>query len=394
MTTLRPPEQCVLVDEREASTIEEAIEMSGGFGPYQLQLLAILGGSLYCGTMWILLVTVFIEDKLLADTELGMDKEHIALSSSLFFFGWCVFTPFLTSLSDRVGRRVVLRWCTIGLAIGTMLQAGSSSIALFMLARVIIGCSVGSGCCLVFLVVTESSPSAWRATISTVLAAGCAVFIVIQSLMAYYMISLSWRLDTLVYGLLPTLAPVLLSRRILESPQYCVASAPIERAQQIIQTIAQVNGVPKPAGITLSPGLSTFVPTDKDGTRTHLTKTAPKTLSVGVGALCSSDRWVTTVVLCVCWFTVTLVYYGLSFIAGNLAGSVYTNSALLALAELPAYIVTYYLLDNKWWGRRRSMSLFLLLAGCTLVLVQITGDKLLSSHSCRRLLIIIRRDRY
>ena len=33
---------------------------------------------------------------------------------------------------------------------------------------------------------------------------------------------------------------------------------------------------------------------------------------------------------------------------GNLAGSVYQNSVLLALVEFPAYVVCYFLTDNPW----------------------------------------------
>ena len=39
--------------------------------------------------------------------------------------------------------------------------------------------------------------------------------------------------------------------------------------------------------------------------------------------------------MCFCWLTVTMVYYGLSLNATNLAGNPYTNFLLVALVEIP-----------------------------------------------------------
>ena len=39
--------------------------------------------------------------------------------------------------------------------------------------------------------------------------------------------------------------------------------------------------------------------------------------------------------MCFCWMTVTMVYYGLSLNATNLAGNPYTNFLLVSLVELP-----------------------------------------------------------
>ena len=41
---------------------------------------------------------------------------------------------------------------------------------------------------------------------------------------------------------------------------------------------------------------------------------------------------------CFCWMTVTMVYYGLSLNATNLAGSPYTNFVLVALVEIPGIL--------------------------------------------------------
>ena len=46
---------------------------------------------------------------------------------------------------------------------------------------------------------------------------------------------------------------------------------------------------------------------------------------------------------CFCWMTVTMVYYGLSLNATNLAGNPYTNFILVSLVEIPGkYLDTTY----------------------------------------------------
>jgi hypothetical protein len=42
-----------------------------------------------------------------------------------------------------------------------------------------------------------------------------------------------------------------------------------------------------------------------------------------------------TAALCLCWFTATLVYYGLAFSAGKLSGGLYVNNAALCAVDIP-----------------------------------------------------------
>lgn len=72
---------------------------------------------------------------------------------------------------------------------------------------------------------------------------------------------------------------------------------------------------------------------------------------------------------CFCWMTVTMVYYGLSLNATNLAGSPYTNFILVALVELPGYSLSYFTMERL--GRRKSTALSLLIGGGSCLLSSI-----------------------
>ncbi|XP_022095297.1 organic cation transporter protein-like [Acanthaster planci] len=70
-------------------------------------------------------------------------------------------------------------------------------------------------------------------------------------------------------------------------------------------------------------------------------------------------------IMCFSWFVNSMVYYGVSLYSSNLAGDKYFNFFLIALVEIPAYVLTSFTMI--WWGRRPSLLLFHLLAGIACV---------------------------
>ena len=57
-----------------------------------------------------------------------------------------------------------------------------------------------------------------------------------------------------------------------------------------------------------------------------------------------------TLIMFVNWIVVTLGYYGISMGAANLGGDVFVSNILLALIEVPSYIVCILIMD--YWGRK------------------------------------------
>lgn len=64
---------------------------------------------------------------------------------------------------------------------------------------------------------------------------------------------------------------------------------------------------------------------------------------------------------CFSWICCTFIYYGISMHSVSISGNLYLNYIIVALIEMPAYLVTYFTLDK--YGRRITMALSLLLAG-------------------------------
>lgn len=67
------------------------------------------------------------------------------------------------------------------------------------------------------------------------------------------------------------------------------------------------------------------------------------------------------------WLTNTLVYYGISFNTGELAGDPYLNFTLSVLLELAAILVSHYTLDKI--GRKIPYSINMAMSGIVLILV-------------------------
>jgi OCT family organic cation transporter-like MFS transporter 4/5 len=63
--------------------------------------------------------------------------------------------------------------------------------------------------------------------------------------------------------------------------------------------------------------------------------------------------------------TITFVFFGLSLTSVSVGGNKFTNFILVALIELPAYVVFYFTMDR--FGRKSTMSASLVIAGISCI---------------------------
>ncbi|KAK7925215.1 hypothetical protein WMY93_007525 [Mugilogobius chulae] len=73
------------------------------------------------------------------------------------------------------------------------------------------------------------------------------------------------------------------------------------------------------------------------------------------------------------WMAINIGYFGLSLNTSNLSGDPFMNCFLSATSELPAYVVSTWLL--KKCPRRPLLSLFLLIGGGVLLLIQVIPER-------------------
>lgn len=77
-----------------------------------------------------------------------------------------------------------------------------------------------------------------------------------------------------------------------------------------------------------------------------------------------------TLNVCLCWFANSLVYYGLSLSTGNMKGDPFVLLFIMAIIEIPSYILTVLLMDKL--GRRFLVSFDMILGGiCCIVAISL-----------------------
>lgn len=74
-----------------------------------------------------------------------------------------------------------------------------------------------------------------------------------------------------------------------------------------------------------------------------------------------------TLIICGCWFTNAVVYYGLSLNSGKLNGNPYFIMFLMGVVELPSYVIIMYFLDRV--GHRALISTMMMLGGIACLVI-------------------------
>lgn len=279
-------------------------------------------------------------------------KVHAA--SSVFFGGVLVGVVSFGQLSDRYGRK----WVYVsGLALDvvfSLMNALSPSFLLFLCTRFIVGVMNGGMSLVAFVLLNECIGATYRAIAGSVASLCFALGIAQFALFGYYV--RGWRLLALLVNIQGA-AILLLSLWIPESPRWLYTQGRLHDAQDALLYLGRWNrSKPKPFSLT---------PRQKDA--------GPE---ASLLSICRSAvlRRRTLLMLWV-WFVCSLVYYGLTFITGDLGGDVYLNLALSGLAEIPAYPLCMYLINHRSCGRRRTLCGFLSLGGAACLIIMVLPEQ-------------------
>merc|ERR1712166_1146045 len=134
-------------------------------------------------------------------------------------------------------------------------------------------------------------------------------------------------------------------------------------AELVLHVVARVNGVSLSDSYRLCRAAQEY---DADGTDGRE--------ELGVAHLMRPSLRFTSLALFFCWFAVTFIYYGLGFAAGQMPGDVYPNSAMLAMAEMPAYAIIYFTLEDPRVARRWTQIGAFLSAGSALIAIAVVSS--------------------
>lgn len=118
-----------------------------------------------------------------------------------------------------------------------------------------------------------------------------------------------------------------------------------------------------------------------------------KSTENGLRSVLKSNALILRIVsCCFCWFVNAFVAYGLTLNSVDLDGSKYVNFILINLVDVPAYIITYFIMQHV--GRRWSLSGTMLISGLAclgslLIPTNCTADSCDSTSAMLRLTLFL-----
>ncbi|XP_017766247.1 PREDICTED: organic cation transporter protein-like isoform X1 [Eufriesea mexicana] len=295
------------------------------------------------------------ENTILSEWDLTCDTNRwkLTLVGTINNVGQFVGLIFAGYISDRYGRRTILTLTTFLSGISGLIHSFSVNYWMFLVFEFIdatVAAGIyGAG----FILGMEMAGVRGRVLTSTII---CCMFAIGEMLLGLIAMWLrSWRLILrMVYG--PALLAVLLPVLIPESVRWLLANGKYDEVENIYRKMARINGLQiSEEAIGAFKDLN-MAKTEKTEQIVVSEKRSP------VMQILNSPVMLTRLLACsFCWLTNTFVYYGLSLNSVAFAGDKYLNFILVAIVEIPAYFLTWFLTD--YVGRKATLSSSFLLSG-------------------------------
>ncbi|XP_070772930.1 organic cation/carnitine transporter 2-like [Enoplosus armatus] len=281
------------------------------------------------------------------------------LTSTVFFVGVLFGSFFSGQLSDKFGRKPVLFATMAVQTVFTFIQVFSTSWTMFTILLFINGLGQMSNFVAALVLGAETLTGKVRVLYSSMgTCLGFAAGYMMLPLMAYLL--RDWKSLLLALSV-PGLAYIPLWWFIPESPRWLLAQGRVEEAEAIVRKAAKWNKVQAPGVIFQDYSI-------------NKTKTHSKEHHNVFDLLRNSNIRITTLILCLVSFTMTIGYYSLSFNTSHLHVDPYISCFISAAIEIPAYISSWLAL--RYLPRRLSVIGTLLIGAVSLYLIQLVPQSL------------------
>lgn len=274
-----------------------------------------------------------------------------AIAQTAFMLGVFTGAVVLGAMADKIGRKKVFCWSAVlqlvcGVAVAFVPEYWS-----FLAVRFLYGIFGSAGSYITGFVLTmELVGASKRTACGVAFQASFAVGIMIDA--GWGAIVDNRQILQIIYGLH---ALVLLPHIWImdESPRWLWAQGRCRESVAIVEKALKFNKSP------VQLDTAALVSRGKVESSKETETTAPSATTIDLFKTPNLRN--KTLNACWCFFSNSLVYYGLSLSAGKLEGNPYLISALLGLVEFPSYAAVIYFLDIV--GRRPLISGMMLIGG-------------------------------
>ena len=326
-----------------AFSYEEALAKVG-YGTFQRKLLLICGLGWAADAMVVLLVSFGMPSM---KAEWSLSNAQTGFLATAIFIGMLAGALFWGRLADKVGRKVCFMLTIAFYSLFGALSALSPSFEWFLVLRILTGFGVGGALPVDYGMYSEYLPPENRGRRLVFLEAFWALGSILAAGIAWAVVPrFGWRW-MFAFSALPGFILIAARSGVPESPRFLFARGRGAEARAVLEKVAAANKTTMPEG------------------------------ELGLPAAKAKARWAdllspklrrTTLLLWLVWFMISIGYYGAftwlpSFFKakGFALPSVYLNSFIMALAQVPGYFSAAWLVER--WGRRRTLGVYLVASG-------------------------------
>ncbi|KAM9792245.1 solute carrier family 22 member 7a [Neosynchiropus ocellatus] len=273
------------------------------------------------------------------------DRRYNQILATFFFLGVTLGAVLFGQLSDKFGRKLMLLVALVGTSLLGLSSAYSTSYTMFAISRALCGAAL-SGLSIIGVVLgIEWTDVRHRTFTGTVMSLSWSVGNMVLALLAYLI--RDWR-----YLTLAVTAPCVISIAtwwwLPESARWLMANGQTEQARKHLTQCAKMN---RRSGVDLDLETLEKVAMTEAGEKSHSYLDLVKTPQLRKITLVSG----------LFWFAVAFLYYGISFKISGFGVSIYLTQFIYGAIEVPAKILTFFVLD--WIGRRNGQAWFLIVTG-------------------------------
>ncbi|XP_073941905.1 carcinine transporter isoform X2 [Choristoneura fumiferana] len=253
-------------------------------------------------------------------------------------------------LNDRIGRKKSFFTCLTTLLVGSISTAYAHQYWIWVLARVVVGLTIPAVYQIPFIISLELAGPNYRSFVTVMTCIFYTLGLILLSGVTYLL--RDWRSLALATSV-PFLFYYFYWFVLPESPRWLLMRGRFEEANDILKTIARINGKQMPEEYTQK--LQKQVLEQKE-----MGKKEVKVASVF--ALCRTPNMrLKTLLITLNWCASEMVYVGLSYYGPSIGSNQYMSFFLSSVVEIPSYLVCWILMDRI--GRRWPLCLSMVISG-------------------------------
>ncbi|XP_025207541.1 solute carrier family 22 member 21-like [Melanaphis sacchari] len=289
------------------------------------------------------------------------NKWKLSMVGTVNSIGQFVGIPLSGYISDKYGRKFISITGTVLSAIFGTIKSFAFDYYSFLIFEFLDSVASSGVYAATFVLAIEFVSPKSRVIVSTVVGCFYPMGAVIMGFTAYMI--LDWRIIIRVLYL-PGLLVLGVAWYLPESLRWLQTENRVEEVAKVLSKIAKSNGKTLPDCVKEA----LIVNTKSKGNVTDTQNKNQMSCRKLMREIFSSKDILMRIMNCsFCWFTITLVYYGLSLTSVELSGNKYMNFMLVNIVEIPASLTLWYVMENFSRRKTQAFSFFFSGIGCIMV---------------------------